>query len=122
MQEKNMIFQLKKQCFLMSNGSNLGAKLSQNSVKHRVHDAMHVGIDFCSISVDLGCQVGLENLANIHPNTNRKDDAKKEIRSHPRPFFLDLATLTIVRILQCFKQFSLLSLFTFLPKTDQKFD
>ena len=45
-----------------------------------------------------------ENAAKIDQNSIqkgiKKNDGKKEIRSHPRLFFFDLATLTIVRILR----------------------
>ena len=52
----------------------------------------HLGIDFRSILVDFGKQVGVENRPKIDPKRHRKSDEKKKVTKMAKKSFEDPAT------------------------------
>ena len=52
----------------------------------------HLGIDFSSILVDFGSQVGVENGAKIDPKRHRKSDEKKKVTKMAKKAQQDVLT------------------------------
>ena len=57
-------------------GGKLGGKTTQYRSKNEVKMGSHLGIDFSSILVDFGTQVGKQNRAKIVQKRHRKNDEK----------------------------------------------
>ena len=58
-------------------GVEVGSKnRSKNELQNEINMGRHLGIDFSSILVDFGRQVGTENRAKIDPKRHRKNDEK----------------------------------------------
>ena len=51
---------------------------SQNRSKNGIEKGRHLGIDFWSILVDFGGQVGTKNRSKIGPESGPKNDAKRD--------------------------------------------
>ena len=61
-----------------SGGPSWEQKSIKNQSKNEVNMGRHLGIDFSSILVDFGSQVGRQNGAKIDQKWHRKNDGKKK--------------------------------------------
>ena len=64
--------------FRDSGGRSWKKKSTNNPLKNRVQDGMHLGIDFWAILVDFECQVGMKNQTKINQKCIEKRCEKKE--------------------------------------------
>ena len=60
-------------------GRNWEQKSTRNRSRNGVQDGWHLGIDFWTILVHFGRQVGVENRQKIDPKRHRKSDEKKKV-------------------------------------------
>ena len=74
--EKTLFFLRKNDDFEGSGGRSWEPKSIENRLKNEVNMGRHLGIDFSSILVDFGRQVGKENRAKRHQKRRRKNDEK----------------------------------------------
>ena len=96
-QVRKAIFE--KSCSRFSGGSifevlgvEVGSKTIKNRSKNEVNMGRHLGIDFSSILVDFGSQVGVENRPKIDPKRHRKSDEKKKATKIAKKSLQDPAT------------------------------
>ena len=75
---KKCIFLKKNFDFQGSGGRSWEQKSIQNQSKFEVQHKVPLGIDFCSILVDFGGQVGFPNPPKIDQKWHRKNDEKKK--------------------------------------------
>ena len=73
---KKWVLPWEKLLFLRANGWKSGTKIDQNRSKKEFNMGRSLGI--CTILVDLGRQVGVENRTKIDPKRHRKSDEKKK--------------------------------------------
>ena len=62
---KSFYFPIEFKSFLVSGGPKLEQKSIKNRSKHDLNMGRHLGIDFLTIFVDFGTQVGSQNGAGI---------------------------------------------------------
>ena len=70
--EKTLFFLRKNNDFEGSGGRSWEPKSIKNRSKNEVNIGRHLGIDFSSILVDLGRQVGTQNRAKRHQKRHQK--------------------------------------------------
>ena len=76
--EKTSVFIRKNNDFEGSGGPSWELKSNKNRSKNEVNMGRHLGIDFSSILVDFGSQVGRQNRAKIDQKWHRKNVGKKK--------------------------------------------